>query len=438
MSLLSNKTPVPGVRYQYPGSGGVETSPDTSQYIYAMLDAADHVLLWVDPQGNVNGRFSTNAEGVTARGSAASLAARLAGSMTAQGMPITGYAGAQYLRETPMRIMKRKLAESVQLVIACIGDSWTHGRTRWVEPMTQYLQTAYGNSGVGWVGFGNNGGSLPNDAALSSVTVGRTGTWDYSVYYTAQSADLGSAQSSTVGSRITIAVPAMAGATGTLHYIGSAGSVRYSTDGGTTWVATIALTGSGPLTSALTLPATAHSLVLDVVTGPVQLCGVDLRSAADGVRVHKLGSTGSTAQQWSATNNSAALTSLAPNLVIVMLATNDQGGSRTASQFKADLVAITARIKTALPRADILFICPCENNRVANTFPMTIYAAEMEKVALLNMAAYINLQYSFGTTPAEYAFGSARPWMAADLIHPDPTSGGRAILADVVRIIEVQ
>jgi lysophospholipase L1-like esterase len=223
-----------------------------------------------------------------------------------------------------------------------------------------------------------------------------------------------------------------------LHYIGSSGSVRYSTDGGATWVSTIALTGAGALTTALTLPATAHSLVLEVVTGPVQICGVDLRSTAAGVRVHKLGSTGSTAAQWATTNNASALTALGPDLVTVLLGTNDQGGSRTASQFSADLATITARIKTALPQADILFICPCENNRVANTFPMTAYAAEMEKVALLNKAAYINLQYSFGTTPAEYAFGSARPWMASDLIHPDPTSGGRAILSDIVRIIEVQ
>ncbi|HFI5644464.1 TPA: hypothetical protein ACGQVP_005560, partial [Raoultella planticola] len=95
-------------------------------------------------------------------------------------------------------------------------------------------------------------------------------------------------------------------------------------------------------------------------------------------------------------------------------------------------------VRAATPTADILLIGPAENNRPGgNTIAMSNYARQMYDLAREQDVAFLNLQNSFGVNPEDYAYGSARPWMVADGLHPDPDTGGYAIAAAVIRALSL-
>ena len=110
--------------------------------------------------------------------------------------------------------------------------------------------------------------------------------------------------------------------------------------------------------AALTgLPATAWTLEIEIVSGSSTLFGPDVRRSTSGVRSTKLGATGSRAEQWATVNAAAwqtGLAALAPNLVVIMHGTNDQGSSRTPSAYRTDIDTIITSCALAVPAADIL------------------------------------------------------------------------------------
>lgn len=404
--------------------------------LFVLADADGKVALRVRADGTLIAKTEVDlAEVAEARGTRDTLDERLSQSLNPYGLPRRHLWGEWFLRETRQRLRKLALAEATQLVVASIGDSWTHNANRWSRPTARTLIAEYGSAGSGWVGFANNGGSLPNDNIDSViVTVARSGTWDYTAYSTSIGPDIGQATSSTAASKMTVAAPANVSAV-RLFYIGTTGQLRYRFDGGS-WT-TLNTTGSGLLVENLAgVPATAFSLEIEVVSGTVSLCGVDLQATGSGVRWHKLGSTGSRASHWAAVNAASwkgGLTELAPHLVTILLATNDQAAYNAAT-FRGYVQTLITRVREALPLADILLVAPCENGR-ANTWPMPDYAEALYELAAQNRCAFVDLQYVFGDEFSEYASTSPRAWFNADLIHPEPTTGGRAIADVVLRLL---
>lgn len=423
------------------GAAQVDNNFDSADYVYAVVDSQGRMLFGIRNDGTLEGKFPfDNAEVLAARGARNTLAERLSQGLSAYGLPRRHMWGEWYLRETRQRLRKRLLGEAAQLVVASIGDSWTHARARWSGPTSETLKTAYGDAGPGWVGlaWGFGGASSAwaggNGSASALATVALSADWSVA-YYTTASPDLGSISSSTVGAKATI------GYTGTtalsaalLHYIGTAGQVRYRWNGGA-WT-TLTLSGTGHRTTALAgMPAVAFSLEIEVLEGTVTLAGIDLQATASGVRWHKLGATGSNAGHWTGVDSAqwqASLQALTPHLVAILLATNDQPLGPVL--FRLRVQAMIDQVKAALPLADVLLIAPCENGR-ANTYPMADFAAAMYELAAINKCAFLDLQYVFGDSFSEYASTSPRAWFNADLIHPEPLSGGRVIADAVYRML---
>lgn len=407
--------------------------------VFTITDVNGRVLLTCAPDGTISGKFAVSlTEIIAARGTRPDLDTRISQFLSPYGMPKQYIFGEWYLRETRQRLRKRILGESAQLVIAAIGDSWTHGATLWSQDTARTLIGTYGNAGSGWVGFGNlNGIYLNGNVDSSKITVAFAGTWDNSVYTSGISPDLGQATTTAAASKVTITGQANTSIVN-LFYIGGVGTLHYRWNGGA-WTV-LDLTGAGLLTTALAgVPAGAWTLEIEYVSGINTLCGLDIQSAVDGVRFNKIAATGSASSQWATAAASAqwraGLTALAPNLVTVMLGTNDQGASFTQATYRGYLQTLITNIRTALPYADILVVAPCENNRVTNTYPMSLYTSAAYEVAATNKCAFLDLQYVFGDSPTEYASVSGRPWMGSDLIHPNPSTGGRAIVDAVCRLL---
>lgn len=345
------------------------------------------------------------------------------------------------LRETHKRLMHRRLSQPATLVTAHIGDSWTHLWNRWSGIFAGKLQADYGSAGIGYIGFGypsEAGFGQYNGNILGQITLTKTGTWT-PTYAAAQSADICSVSSSdTTATFRANGIPA--NASSVRLFAKPQGSVKYSTDGGVNWTTIDLSTFTDLAVVSLTVPATAFNIWFSPVSGTVELYGLDVQTATDGVRSHKLGATGSSAQQWAAQVTSAtwkaAFTALAPNLVTILHGTNDQTSSRDPSAFAADIQTIITAVRTACPLADVLVIMPCENQR-NNNVAMAAYTSVVRDVCALNRVGFHDLQSDYGDKPSDYAAASPRNWFNADGIHPDPSSGGGLpIVQAVMRLLQ--
>jgi len=415
-----------------------------SDYLCAIVDSSNRIIFAIGMDGTITGKF-TVAEIVSARGDRADLNTRLSQNTNNYGLPKSYIFGEWFLRETRMRLRKRALSESIQLNIAMIGDSWTHARDRYSNPVAATLKTAFGDAGAGWTGFAWGFGGTSDawsggngNINSSDVSVALTTGWT-AAYYTTASPDLGGISTATAGSKATVSYTGSGNVSAVvLFYTAGSGVLRYRWNGGA-WTTLDISTGSGTQTASLaSVPTGTWTLEIENVSGTTVVHGVDVQKTSSGVRAHKLGSTGSSTANWTGVNATQwqnALSALAPTLVTILLGTNDQGASMTPATYATNLQTLITRIKTALPYVDIAILMPCENQRTNNTYAMSLYAYEAYKLAAINKCAFLDLQYVFGDNAADYAYGTGRAWFAADLIHPDPQTGGRVIADAVYRLL---
>jgi hypothetical protein len=407
--------------------------------------------------GGSDAAAATAKEVADARGSRLTLAQRIDTGLTAYGDPIGPTYGAWLLQETRLRLRQLLLGESAQLVICILGDSYSQNVSRWVGPFAQTLIAEYGLAGVGWLGFpwltapftgtwsaGNQPVNMDRGACFGNqVTICQLiGAWDCTYRQTVDAVpSLGLVTSSTAGAYARWNFPAGHNAAELFYGGDGTGVIRVSWDDGATYSADIALTTTGGGSVLLPgLPATAATARLRVMSGNVALAGVDMRSNAPGIRVQKIASSGSHSQHWSsmpAAGWSAAIGKLAPHLSILLFGTNDQpwfDGNGFANQ----LATVVGNIRAARPACDILLSTPPENQRTNNVRPMAELASAQRRLAVQSACAHLDLQYYFGS-PANYAFAYAaanpeRPWFNADLIHPEPATGGRVIADAYLRL----
>ncbi|WP_275015463.1 SGNH/GDSL hydrolase family protein [Klebsiella variicola] len=364
---------------------------------------------------------------------------------------------AHQIRVGRMKLSQLESGASTILTVGIFGDSWPTQPNRFSQPLAKALRAKYGaGSGVGWTSFGRHATSESiinaNVFSPSSSDVLKTlftwmGNWLFSYSGTKNptnsSPDTAVVTSSTPGDKLKATVPGTSDggwSTCRLGYVGTGdGVIRYNWDGGA-WT-TLTVQGSGLQFVDINPPATVNAsnvLNIENVSGTVSLCGLNPLATGAGVRVHKLGASGSSLASWltmDANDFAKALTELALDTVIILTGTNDQRITGGATAFENNLRSFIARIRAALPGADILFVMPCENERTDNPTTMATMAKRARAVTAELGCAFINLQYIFGDNPADYAYGSVHSWFAEDGIHPDPATGGHLIKDAVFRAL---
>jgi hypothetical protein len=115
----------------------------------------------------------------------------------------------------------------------------------------------------------------------------------------------------------------------------------------------------------------------------------------------------------------------------MMIGPNDQTDSNSPSTVANNVQTVFNNLSVVMPYADRVAAIPAENQRTTTTVKMTDYAKAVREYAVSNDIGFVDLQYVFGS-PANFAFdyaaaNAARPWYAADLLHPDGPTGGRVI-----------
>lgn len=364
------------------------------------------------------------------------------------------YFGLERLRETHQRLNKLSFGATgltARLTWPMMGDSYTRDTSRYPLRSARRLWSIYQNGapnvssgpiGWGYLSFGgadttsSKNGSIINPNAVTSN--GFVGT-----YYGGDSPDISVMQSSTAGATLSWDEDFRLGRTHTLLAEGGSGVISYLATGMST-ATQIDLSALAPGIQAIPLndiPTTnSGTFTITVISGTVKLYGMNIVDAsAAGVVCHKLGASGSSSADWvarDATRWKTSFATLGGDLTSIMLGTNDQGAGMPPSTFKSNIIEMVDRVRAARPTTDVLLVCPQENQRTDNLYPMSEYAKAMYEIARDERdVAFLWLQNDFGVKPADYAYGSSRPWMIADGIHPDPDSGGYAIVAALMRAL---
>lgn len=395
--------------------------------VFVITDAAGRVLFEIGQDGTVTG----SPEVADARGTHSTLDGRLSAYLTPEGMPRLPVWGEWNLRRTFLALRRLKVGLPEQLRIACIGDSWTFNRYRFVRDFIRQMSDGYGYGGPGWVGFYMHSDGTPQASADDAVVaVTHAGAWTMAPAVVA-SPDVGETTTDVAGDKITVThLGAGTVSTAKLFHLGSAGTIRYRWDGGA-WTSVDLSLASGLTIEALAEPPPGPwVLEIENVSGITTLCGMRLAQADDGVVVHKLGRAGAGATHFAtpdATQWQAGIAELAPQLVTILLGTNDQA-SITPAVFKDRVGAVISRTRAAIPNVEILLVAPCENDEGRPT-PMTDYAAAMYQLAVEHACAFIDLQYTFGAAPDDYMD------LFSDTVHPAPETGGTLVADCLLRLI---
>lgn len=320
-----------------------------------------------------------------------------------------------YNRES-LRQYAAKLTAGDAISIALIGDSWTNTAYRIFTPLRSRFDAELGISAPGYISANTD-----NAVATNGIRT-RTGTW---TGVRASTAAVGpdNAHVSTTDTAATLAF----GASTTvgkffLHYLQqpNGGTFRYSVSGGaTTDINTDGTLGYQVL--EINGPGTLNITIVSAGSAGVLICGCEVRNTVAGqVVLHKLGSGGARASHFSdmgAGYLEAAYQSLAPDVVVITLGTNDQAGGVGLSTFRGQVANIVNRIHTTMPLTDILLLGPGPNNTSAS-YPITSYIEQLYDLASELDCAFVDLISGFGPYNDALARG-----LFIDAVHPSEAGG---------------
>lgn len=350
--------------------------------------------------------------------------------------------GHQYLEPIRMKLASI-LAKSghAPVNILCMGDSWTHAPNGYIGALAARLQADYGNAGAGWCGFGGTdfgtsrlfNGSWDTNAVSYSLE----GSWTYTPFG-GRGPDLSSVSTTTVGDRIAVTV-------GKPH--DQAVLYCYNTPGGGSFRYQV---GTGPWTEVSTdaaagnrfidlpdLPSiTPYPITIEIVspgTNGVVIEGLDLQINQPGVRIHKLGASGSAGADWFNALFSRRIirdtwAHLQPDLVTILLGTNDQARSTDQSAYQRQLTTVITHLRAVIPDCAILLVIPSENGG-GRTIPMSDFRDTAKQVATDKQCAFLDLVEAFGDHP-NYTYQTSLNFFQSDQIHPN--AEGRQFISDLL------
>ncbi len=374
-----------------------------------------------------------------------------------------------YMRYTKMKLMRLAAGESLQCTFALAGDSYTQGAARWSGPFVEYMTAKYGDGGGGYCGFGftsdgttpytvanqpaNKNGN-PRPATYPTMIFGNVTTQ----YNSEATPDISTVTMGGASDYVMQAFPASPTHSGCdLFFVGVAGAevqYRWGTyvsgpinDPASYVLGTptnISLAGSPGVTGVVSLtgiPTGQGALIIARSAGNPKIAGVNLKSDARGVVVHKIAGSGSQVYGWQGMDDvswRAGFAALAPDLFVYMDGPNSQTSAVSPDLWGGYVDTLVARARLAVPQTEVLLATPPENVRTTNRVSIAAYAKEARLRSFRSKFAYLDHQPAWGDggNPTAYGVGGLWPLFNADNLHPEPSTGGRLLLKEFLRTIE--
>lgn len=299
--------------------------------------------------------------------------------------------------------IKSGLTQQIRLLIT--GDSWAEHKTITNE-ILPIVRTEYGEAGSGWINLGVENNQLDN------ISVSKSGTWDYRDLDAATTFPHGSGPdgfiltSTAAGDKLTVSNLSK-GDKLTVFYGKADEAFKYSINGGAE--TTITSSASGSTVQSTTIDVSANSnIVFTTLSGTVVLFGLHLRkSTGSGVEVTKVGNGNATGFDYSKISPTAQAdfnNYLKPDLVIIILGTNDYRHGRTVASFKAGILAMINGYRTNNPNCGFILIAPARSN-ASSSIPLSDFRDAIYEIAQEQKCEFYNMYDDWGQHSFESANG---------------------------------
>jgi lysophospholipase L1-like esterase len=342
------------------------------------------------------------------------------------------WSGSEYLRDWNAQVSKISSGAATQAVMCLIGDSWTTGGSI-TEPLVTNMHNRLGNAGNGFWAAATNLVGHPK-----GVSYGYVGTWVNS--YSTNGASVSAVNS------VDTATPASLSLTTrvsrfVIHYVKrpGGGTFTYNLDGAgdnTMDTANASLEMATVNVGTNLSLATNHILRLTITgagTDGVSINGVDCQNTLAGFRLHNLGYSGSRVADWLLSGTSSnlfqsAISNLEPNIIGILLGTNDKVQDQTPTQYTNNLLTLIRRLRSAKTNVSILLISPGDNAG-AGTTAMSYYAEALENLARIERVGFLNGYKLIGPYDEANARG-----LYANTTHVN-SYGGRVIADGIIELL---
>ncbi|HCA7565657.1 TPA: SGNH/GDSL hydrolase family protein [Klebsiella quasipneumoniae] len=296
---------------------------------------------------------------------------------------------------------KYKLSVTSKLKIGFTGDSWTEKKAI-PQMMANILYSEYSKAGEGWINFASANGDT-----LNGMSFNISGWTTYDASETTAAPTYGCALDGlclyATGTAARITLNAVSATGLSIYYKDTTGTFRYTIDGGTPIVVTGAATGNVTKVDITGLANGTHQLVIDLTgnTDTVVIYGVYATISSNGVEIQKFGNANITADGYTKVlgNISYFAQQLNPDIIFMIIGTNDYRLGRTLSNFYTALSAWVQAYKTALPDTALVLIAPPQCN-ASGSYPLSSYRDVMRQVANENHVEFFSLYDDF---PVAYA-----------------------------------
>ena len=162
-------------------------------------------------------------------------------------------------------------------------------------------------------------------------------------------------------------------------------------------------------------------------TAGVRVLGWDLDFLASGMKVHRIGHSGSTAAFHAAVSAGALyafqLQALNPSVVFISLGVNDMNNGATLAQYQTDFATLIGNVQAALPNAQVVIYTQAESGHTLTT--LSTYAAQIQAYCASAGLPYIDVYTNMGA----YSANKWAYWNGSQ--HPVTTGG--AVIAQMLR-----
>ena len=296
---------------------------------------------------------------------------------------------------------KYKLSLTSKLKVGFTGDSWTEKKAI-PQMMANILYSEYSKAGEGWINFASANGDT-----LNGMSFNISGWTTYDASETTAAPTYGCALDGlclyATGTVARITLNAVSATALSIYFKDTAGVFRYTIDGGTPVVVTGAGTGNITKVDITGLATGTHQLVIDLTgnTDTVVIYGVYATISSNGVEIQKFGNANITADGYTKvlSNISYFAQQLNPDIIFMIIGTNDYRLGRTLTNFFTALTSWVQAYRTALPDTCLVLIAPPQCN-ATGSYPLTSYRDIMRRVATENNCEFFSLYDDF---PSSYA-----------------------------------
>ena len=313
---------------------------------------------------------------------------------------------------------------ATQTDIVLFGDSIINGTNRLAYPLLEQLRESRPISGAGFCSFVNSSGTADSSMVYLRSSLGWTEV-DQSNF--SIGLNVSHLESDQVGAEINFSIKSDVDEM-EIYFLKQpgGGSFRlYDENSGF-----VTLSTSSPYAdtdvyrirwSPTSLPQTFRLVLHEAGTAGVKIGGVNFKTDGPGIRVHKIGNGGLTAQQAVMVDREQwveTMRELDPEIFCVLLGANDYIRNVSTSLYKANVEELVDRVQEATPDVEVLLMSPPDNAYIDRDHALSEYRDALIELCLERDLRFLDFREALG----DYAVADAKGYYS-DLVHPSSLGG---------------